>query len=443
MQHDRLVFALECLEEAVGLRSDPRTYLKIAEVLGSLNAPKENVVAALELCLRLDANNDDALKMMSRMESAEYREIATTETDAHADDAGVTVFHLFCPRALRKYAIPAWLIAVSVWYLFSTLLELSFGNRRHAVATVFELLGCLAVIVAAGVLRPWVSWLSSCLHQQMYDRNDEPFDAWYRKQQDLIFGYFCFDRGNLSVRRSVKREKYYYAGAVVWVFVMAGGAMLSSQSTSAPTPLLVKRLFDYVLLFALVYAAARYTIAVTMFLNHLSHRELKPMLTKINEDGVRALGPFIAFSIALATVVYSLFHLSFAFAYTTPSHIDFLFLCVGTAIAAAWTVAFPFQLRRALKASKLSPVQKYSQHIKNAFEAFINEPNEWNEQRYVRVLEMQKLLKRIPVWPLTLTETIIVIGGCNLLLAAVVAAYVVSRLGSWDAVIRFVSRLWA
>jgi len=56
---------------------------------------------------------------------------------------------------------------------------------------------------------------------------------------------------------------------------------------------------------------------------------------------------------------------------------------------------------------------------------------------------MQKLLKRIPVWPLTLTETIIVIGGSNLLLAAVVAAYVVSRLGSWDAVIRFVSRLWA
>lgn len=442
IQQDRLVFALECLEDAVELQSNPRIYLKIAEVLERLNMPTDNILAALAMCLKLEPNNDDALKMISRVRAGEYREISSPEDNEQTNDPKITIFHLFCPLLLRKHAIPAWIAIVSVWYLISTLLELSFGNSRYAIATVFALLGCLTVVAAAGVLRPWVAWLEKCLHQQIYDRKDEPFNVWYRKQQDLIFGYFCFDRGVLSVWRSIKREKNYYAGALIWIIIMVTAAMLFSESMSAPTHLLIKRLIDYVLLFAIVYAAARYTVAVTMFLNHLSRRELKPMLTKINEDGVRALGPFIAFSIALATVVYSLFHLSFALAYTTPAHIDFLFLCVGTAIAATWTVAFPFQLRRALKASKLSPVQRYSQHIKNAFEAFISDPNESNEKRYLRVLEMQKLLKRIPVWPLTATETILVIGGCNLLLALVAAAYVVSRLESWDAVTNFITNLW-
>jgi tetratricopeptide (TPR) repeat protein len=442
IQQDRLVLALECLEEAVELQSNPQIYLKMAQVLEGLNEPTENVIAGLEMCLRLEPNNDDALKMISRIRSGGYRESATPEDNQHTDDPKIAIFHLFCPRLFRKHAIPVWIAIISIWYLISTLAELSFGNSRFAIATVFALLGCLTVIAAAGVLRPWVAWLEKCLHQQMYDRKDEPFNVWYRKQQDLIFGYFCFDSGVLNVWRSIKREKYYYAGAVIWIVIMVTASILFSESISVPTPLLIKRLIDYVLLFAIVYAAARYTIAVTMFLNHLSRRELKPMLTKINEDGVRALGPFIAFSIALATVVYSLFHLSFAFANTTPAHIDFMFLCVGTAIAATWTVAFPFQLRKALKASKLSPVQRYSQHIKNAFEAFINEPNEANEKRYLRVLEMQKLLKRIPVWPLTATETILVIGGCNLLLALVATAYVISRLGSWDAVTNFMSHLW-
>jgi hypothetical protein len=194
---------------------------------------------------------------------------------------------------------------------------------------------------------------------------------------------------------------------------------------------MLKRLVDYFVLFAVLYPAVQYTTAITLFVYHVSGLPLRPTLTKLTNDGMRHLGPFVAFNIIFSTLIYSLLHLSFAIGFTNPMRIDLLFLFVGTGIVAIWTIAFPFQLRRSLQASKNSSIVRYSGHVDDAFNKFVEEPSETNEGRYRRLIENERIIQKISVWPLTSAETVFVIGGSNLLLIMVATAYFIHRLGLW------------
>jgi hypothetical protein len=131
-----------------------------------------------------------------------------------------------------------------------------------------------------------------------------------------------------------------------------------------------------------------------------------------------------------------LIHLSFAIAFTNPFRVDLLFLLVGTSITAVWTIAFPFQLRRSLQASKNFAIVKYSGHVEDAFDKFVEDPSRSNEENYKRLLDNEKIIQKISVWPLSIAETIFVIGGSNLLLGLVATAYVLHRLGWWSGIFR-------
>jgi tetratricopeptide (TPR) repeat protein len=430
--------ALRCLKDAASYQKRPEILVKMATVMIELKERSEDIKQVLNQALDLDPENAEARRLLAALgENDAYR-----ADEEHVDFKDLplqkTVFHLFCPRRLKNHAITFWSVIILGWYSVSALAEFITGNPERAVATTLAMLCCLLVVFGAALLRPWAERLRSPLQRQLSETEmkEQRFIEWFDEQLRMIFESFSSNDKRALAKRN---RRILYVVGLFWMISMVGGALYFSQSYLAPTPLMVKRLVDYFVLFAVLYPAVQYTIAITLFVYHFSHLALKPTLTKVSNDGVRHLGPFVAFSIVFGTLIYSLLHLSFAIGFTNPFRIDLLFLFVGTGITAVWTVAFPFQLRRSLQASKNFAILRYSGHVQDAFDKFVEEPTETNEKDYKRLLDNEKIIQKISVWPLSAAETIFVIGGSNLLLALVASAYVTHRLGLWAAVFR---RFW-
>lgn len=464
-QQERTQNALEYLEQALVYEKRVDIYLTLAEVMLELRERRDSIESILGRCLDIEPENAAASLLLDRL-SMEY---GTTESPVETEGQSgndfakkgnsngnglgdaritggkpaleITVFNLFCLPAFSKYGVFFWMTLVSLWYSLSMIYELTIAESPQPVSTAFQMVCCLMVIAAAIAVRPWVERLRRPLQSQTRMEKDR-FDKWYDQQVDLIFGSFSVKDHVIQIAESIRNERTLYYGGVVWVAVMTTAAVFFSQSYANTAVLLTKRILDYALITAILYAAARYTVAVTMFVYRFSKLPLKPMLSKINIDGVRSLGPFIAFNIALATSIYVALHLSFAFAYKHPFMGDLFFLCIGTSITAIWTVAFPFQLRRALQAAKSTVVFEYSDHIESAFKDFLKDPSDENEARYRSILAKQSVIKQIPVWALSLSETLLVIGGGNLLLFLAASGYVINRMSLWTSVLEFFRSIW-
>ena len=452
LQQGRLQNALEYLDQAIVYQRRADIFFTMAEIMFELEEHPDSIKPILLKCLELDPTNSEAQNFLDKLsepedednesETANYQLKQPSQQNHSVQETNrdqkikrpekFTVFHLFCPQPLVGFAIPLWIAFTSLWYMASSLVELSFGNTYQIAAILLMLSCCWLMIFSSVIIRSWVERLRYPLRVQIEGREKDRFDNWYNRQIDLIFGKFCLNHNQtIKIINSIQQEKLFYLGSVIWIAVMTSAAIFFTQSYNLTPLLLLKRIIDYALIFAILYAGARYSIAVTIFVYRFSKLPLKPLLTKINNDGVRSLGPFIAFNIALAALVYFLLHGSFALVYTHPFLGDLLFLCIGTSIVAVWTIAFPFQLRRALQASKSSVVYEYSDHIEKAFKEFIKNPTDENEKWYRHILEKQKIIKDIPVWALSASETVFIIVGSNILLALAAATYAINRLGLW------------
>ena len=74
----------------------------------------------------------------------------------------------------------------------------------------------------------------------------------------------------------------------------------------------------------------------------------------------------------------------------------------------------------------------YSQHIEKAFKTFLDDPDEARLNAYNWLLKHQSVIQRIPTWPLTWMETLVVVVGSNIVLLLAVAWNILSRLGYWQ-----------
>lgn len=456
-QQGRFQNSLDYLEQAFRYQPRADIFLKMEEVISKLELQPKEIKHLLQEWLEIDPENIKAqflLTQLSENDEGIDFQIEGTKSEKSFDQVNYldrkslqdipktnkfNVFHLFCPQSLVKFAALFWSILICGWYSTSAVIELSLGQTLQTIAILLQLLCCLVIIFAAITIRSWVENLRYPLKAQVDSKERSRFDKWFDRQIVLIFGTFCIENQRIQIIQSIKREKWLYIGAIIWVVIMSTAAIFFTLSYKISTILMFKRIIDYAIIFAFLYAGARYTIAVTVFVYRFSKLSLKPMLTKINVDGVRSLGPFIAFNIVLATFIYFILHLSFALTYKNPFLGDLFFLCIGTSIIAVWTIAFPYQLRRALQAAKSTVVYEYSNHIESAFKTFLDDPDDENEKLYQRILEKQKVIKNIPVWALSVSETLFVIVGGNLLLILAVMAYVINRLGLWSMIIQYFS----
>ena len=193
--------------------------------------------------------------------------------------------------------------------------------------------------------------------------------------------------------------------------------------------MVIKRLIDYGILIFMLYPCIRYVLVSTKFVLDYSRLSIKPMLTRINDDGLRAFGPFLCFNIFLATTANVAFFTCASFMNTGPLYGDFPILACISMVVLFWSIGMPYSIYRSARGAKFSAVHTYAQHIEDAFRLFLKDPGEPSLERYTWLVKNQTVISKISNWPLSFLSTLLFVVGSNVLLLTTNVWFVFKRLG--------------
>jgi hypothetical protein len=267
------------------------------------------------------------------------------------------------------------------------------------------------------------------------------FDAWFEEQLRFMFGRFETENGRIRWGRTIRREKAFYLGLAAFVLIVTASAFFLSGANRVDPWLWPKRVVDYGLFYLVVFLGFRYVVGSTLFVYQYSRLSLKPMLTRINDDGLRAFGSLFTANIIMVSVLYCMYWTLASLVVKMDFYGDFFFLGVASLIMGVWTIGMPFMIRLATREAKSKSVHVYSAHLEQAFKSFLEEPDEERSERYAWLVKKQDIIRKIPTWPLNWKETLFVLAGGNLLALTVDAWYVIYRLGKWPEVVAFLKNL--
>jgi hypothetical protein len=178
------------------------------------------------------------------------------------------------------------------------------------------------------------------------------------------------------------------------------------------------------------YLLSRYAVATTAFVFRFSKLSLKPMLTSLNNDGFRSFGPLLGRTIVAAGFAMVLAGIAAALAVTGELGLDLVVFLIANCLFLVWSVGMPASIYTAGVEAKSKAAHEYSAHVEAAFKGFLEEPGEATLQKYRWLLTEQRVIRAIPAWPLSKTETLVYVLGANLLNWAVTILYVFWRTGA-------------
>ena len=432
----RLEDGLEALEDGVEYDRQPRLFVEMARIQSALGDHVESIRQTVQNCLDIEPDNPEALDILSQLRPLDdnARQSLDQVTEAEADQLShVTVLHAVLPQVVRHHATPLWVAIAVAYYSLSAGVEY-LCNATGAVGPVLLQLACvivLTVVITSG--RALLLRTRLPLSLQLDSMRLERFQHWFAGQMDFIFGRFAFDAGRLRYCGSFRIEPVYWCGGILWTVIVAVSGFFLSGSQNAPAILWPKRFIDYGWIYALAYPGGRYVVGLTVFVYRYSRLSLKPMLSTINDDGLRSFGPLFSVSIALASIWYTTYWGLASIVVQSASFADFFFLGLASAFFVSWSLGLPLAIHRSAREARAKAVHIYSDHIEKAFGAFLADPGEDVLRRYQWLKENQTVIKGISTWPLSRMETLVVLSS-NLLLLAVDSLYVVIRLGLWGMV---------
>jgi hypothetical protein len=440
MEEKKYEDSIEALEVSVEYDRRPETLLAMARVQSLLGESKETVSGTLCSCLELEPENSEA---RARLAGCEAPAEEKAKDNLEGDDGSLTTLHALVPARLREYTILCWLGLVAAWYTFSAAWEYLAGHWENLFPLALLLLCCVLWIVQIvfghSILLSIEKPLSLQLHAMRLDR----FRSWFKDQMRLVFGKYALADGTIDLAATVRGERWYYLLFPLWALGLGLSAFFLSRAHSMPLPLALKRLVDYSLVFALGWPVFRFAIGSTLFILRYSRLSLRPVLTRLNEWGVRSFTPLIAFNSTMTALIYILYWVM-AFHSIDPGltfKADIIFLGITTILYAIWTVLMPASIRVAVKQAKGSAVNTYADHIERAFRDFIERPGEETLGRYRWLMKNQRLIRKIGTWPLSLLETFVYVIGSNLVLLLMDFWYVSARLGTWPHIVQYVRTL--
>jgi tetratricopeptide (TPR) repeat protein len=407
--------ALESLEMSVAYERRSESLASLARVLQDLGEPPEAVLMAVQACLEMDASNPDALRL-----EAELRESAGTERERTPQVAAApplnvphpTFWDAITPAPFRAYSAAWCSLLICAWYTMAFLLE---THRRAEFAVVIPgmTICCLIFTNALNYMRMVFRRIHRPLSLQVDAMSSDRFDHWFRGQMDLIFGRYAFRGKTLEPVATFRLERGFYIGGVLWILAIGIPVLYVTGSFALSFGMLVTRIVDYALLLLCLYVCIRYVVMSTFFVYNYSNLSLKPMLTKINDDGMRSLGPLIALNISFAIVAFTSYFIPAGVGHISPSRADVGILLIITGIVLFWSLGMPLTIHRAARESKGKAVHAYSAHIETAFKKFLDDPGDESLKRYEWLRRNQRVIQRIGTWPLSWWESLLVLAGGN------------------------------
>lgn len=440
-EDERYEDVLEVLEVAAEYSRNIEIFLEIAKIQLKLQEPVEGVIQTLQVCLEIAPDNKEAMALKSSCEDGELQNAEYKIEDEGIETPFPCIFHAFMFKPLRKYGLGSWLILFTVWYSLSFYIEFKYGTQKTITVVFMQYLLCVLSFAALFILRPMFMRMQLPLSLQIESMRLDRFKDWYKKQLEFIAGTFVFHNEKLQLIQTLKKEPFYYIGLTVWLFVMGIAGSLLAELYKLPVPMSLKVFIDNILIFGFIaYFAARYIIGSILFIYRLSKLSMKPMLTKINDDGLRSLGPLMTTNIVFMNILFVIMLLMAKLQVSSNSYIDILLLLLYLIILFVVSIGMPLTIRMAAKQAKSRAVHTYSEHIENAFKSFLAQPDEGTLGRYQWLIANQKAIVKICIWPLSTIETLLVFGS-NLLLVGMTAWYIFSRTGYWPNFVQWLNRV--
>lgn len=427
---------LEVVENAIEYDRRPEMFVLKATIENELEEHPEVIMQTLDQALEIDSTYKDAIEFLSRLQKRNEPENISGHVHAIEPEAigtgmeSPTFFHAVTPRIFRKYTAVFLTILAMAWFAFSFTFEALAGSSLDVfigIAGIF-----VAVIVFSlglPTVRTIVIKLKLPLSLQLAKMRLDRFEGWYKANQEMLFGKIIFKQGTFKFWQTVKAEPLYYSIFIAGYFSLMLLIMQASNSHTLPPIHFTKRLVDYSIIILTLIPCVRYVILSTFFVLNYSKLSIKPMLSKINDDGLRSFGPFMSFNVFLATSANTAFFMGASFMNKGSILMDFPILAAISVVVMFWSIGMPYTIYRAAKSAKFHAIHAYADKIEDSFRNFIENPGEESLAEYQWLLKNQKVIKKISSWPLSFTETLLFVVGSNILLVFVNIWFVLKRTG--------------
>jgi tetratricopeptide (TPR) repeat protein len=428
-EQERLEDAIETLEQSAEYERRPETFLAMAKIQSKLGDPSEAVKQTLQNCLDLEPDNKGAITLYAELETQkEKKQKIPSISDERPDQIKYsTFFHALTPSRFRNHAKIFWFMLLFVWYMFSGIIEYTSGFKEDILSIVTIYIFTIIVVETVITLSSIYKRLYIPLSLQLDSMRLARFQKWFDAKSEAIFGKYVYQGSKFKLMESFKREKFYYLLLILFVLTLSISAFLVTTSQRFPLLLMVTRCVGIVLFIIVAFPGVRFIIASTIFVYDYSRLSLKPMLTKINDDGIRSFGRILTSTIIRVAIAYSTLWISAFILIKMSAYYDFLFLGMTTILCSIWSIGLPLTLSHVARESKIKAVHEYSSHIEQAFKNFLKSPNESSLNKYKWLLNNQQVIRKIPIWPLSFKQSLLVIVS-NLFLLAVDALYISLRL---------------
>ena len=426
----KLEDALKTVELAIEQERTPERLLIMAELEHELGDPPSSVQFTLESCLELDPGNLRALQLVERFkdpQATKWSDVALKVPESREGWANRTMLRRVLPASLRSYAAPLWLAGLTGWYVVSALAELAMAGEPALIVKALQLLITWILVGVTFTVNTMFARTRSALSLQLASMRMGRFDVWFERHQELMFG--PNEEREADCRALEHSWNRWWAIGVV---ALTLSAYLLTDARDGGILLQVVRTLDFALLFFVGFPWLRFAWGLSSTTLDLSRQTLKPTLSRLSDEGIRALAGPMVVTILAGCAGYASYWIMGAMVVRGGGFLDLLFLGMSTVFYLGWSMGLPVALRQAMKASRAAAVVRYTGHLEESFNAFLESPDEESLKRFLWLRGQQQVVRDIGAWPLSWGQTLLVVGLSNLILFSVNVWYVGFRLGHWD-----------
>lgn len=419
------------------------TFYEIARMQIQLDDPYEAIRHTIFNCLELAPDHVGAQELLASLDIEKPPHVPDDAAVLSGDTPKMScavATDIFTPARHRALSWLWWSCAVVLYYMVSALIEVKKGDYFFTPALILFCICVLLLVAGPALTRSLVCWIYYPLSLQLDGMRLDRFEKWYRSQLRFMYGNYQFRDGLVDFPGTIKKELWYWIGWILCTIALVTALIFSTNAAEQPFPILVKRIIDYTLPSFWVYPSARYVVCVTAFIFNYSQQPLKPMLTKINDEGMRSLGHLTMLNASLVSAGYGTYLILswFSFnrdvnrAWNADGLGDVVIVLAIFVIVIIWSIGTPLMIRRACRRAKYMASLKYSAHIETAFNTFLQTPTEETQKEYQWLVDHQSVIRKIGVWPLSVMQTLTFVVGTNLFLTGLTLLYLLDRFELWS-----------
>jgi tetratricopeptide (TPR) repeat protein len=399
--------AIQMLEQSIKYDRRPDTFLEMARLQHQLGDPDEAVLQTLQDALEIKPDFEEAQQFRRVVQSsdddaAEEVEAQTSDKESselkYEPDEKLSFVQAVTPPKIREYAKLISLVGLILWYSASGGIEYYYEGTQGLIerGLHFALCGVMLVGVTG---KDIMMNLRTPLSLQLDNMRLERFQEWFEEKIEQVWGRYRFrPDGWIDVGETVKREPVFYSTGLI--IVLAFSVYSVYMTNGVEGAIVLKRVVDWSLVYTALWMGIRASVMATVFVLEFSSLSLKPSLTKMEEEGVMAMGPFIVFVIIQSSVAYILILAIFYNVLDANGYIGVLVFGAGFLTYLTWSIGLPVSVHYAMVKSKRKVVNKYVENIEERFYNFVEEPNENSLEKYEWIMDKRSVVNNVATWPL-------------------------------------------